>query len=413
MVTFDRRKFIKKFITHRLELTRKKRADKRHQREIAKQLAKQQAPKKMSGWLWVIIWLLPFGLVLGLIVLNYSTPQLSTQNMTQSVSSESLSQTSAPLITKVDDVVETGLVADVAKTANLSVALTAANSATSAEIQTESSQKTSTVINKPDLASIEGVRQKVQTHVVKEGETVQSIAGDYGISAQTLRWANNMSNDDLSVGKELKILPVDGIHYKVKSGDTYDAIVKKYGSTESQIVAINDLELSGLRVDSMIVIPGGNLPETERPGYVAPRVYTATTYTQSQGSHYRPANGAGVRYYPWGWCTWYAAYTFPLMNGGKQIGNWGNANTWDDSARGTPGFTVSRTPTAGAIFQADGPPLSYDWRGHVGIVDSVSYNPDGSISAVHVSDMNGIAGYGRVGRTTWTPQKAAQYTYIK
>jgi surface antigen len=72
---------------------------------------------------------------------------------------------------------------------------------------------------------------------------------------------------------------------------------------------------------------------------------------------------------------------------GRNVGSfWGNANTWDSSARGA-GYTVSRTPRAGAVFQTDS-----GYYGHVGIVESV--NPDGTIN---ISDMNGIAGWNRVG----------------
>jgi surface antigen len=53
------------------------------------------------------------------------------------------------------------------------------------------------------------------------------------------------------------------------------------------------------------------------------------------------------------------------------------------------GWHVSTTPTVGSIAQKGG------GEGHVAIVTAV--NPDGSIQ---VRDMNGIAGWGRVGYGT-------------
>jgi surface antigen len=73
--------------------------------------------------------------------------------------------------------------------------------------------------------------------------------------------------------------------------------------------------------------------------------------------------------------------------------NWGNANTWDNYARATPGWSVRLTPVAGAIAQTD-----RGSEGHVAIVSSVS--PDGTM--IKYSDMNGLAGWGRVGYSDWT-----------
>ena len=63
-------------------------------------------------------------------------------------------------------------------------------------------------------------RDKVITYTVQKGDTVSTIAQKFGISADTVRWANDMTDDSLSVGDTLKILPVTGIFYKVQRGDT-------------------------------------------------------------------------------------------------------------------------------------------------------------------------------------------------
>jgi surface antigen len=73
--------------------------------------------------------------------------------------------------------------------------------------------------------------------------------------------------------------------------------------------------------------------------------------------------------------------------------NWGNANTWDNYAA-LSGWTVSSVPRAGAIAQSDA-----GWEGHVAYVEAVS--PDGT--QMKYSDMNGLAGWGRVGYSDWVP----------
>ena len=100
-----------------------------------------------------------------------------------------------------------------------------------------------------------------------------------------------------------------------------------------------------------------------------------------------------------GQCVDYALYKRPDL---KELYGWslGNANTWA-SAAAAAGFVVNHTPAPGAVFQRGG------GLGHVGIVQKV--NADGSVV---ISDMNGVAGWGRVGTTTWTAAQAAGYNYI-
>src|SRR6266576_3032220 len=79
-------------------------------------------------------------------------------------------------------------------------------------------------------------RDKVITYTVERGDTIGTIAQKFGISEDTIRWENNMKNDDLSIGDTLQILPVSGIAYKVQSGDTIYTIAKKY-NTDAQKIA--------------------------------------------------------------------------------------------------------------------------------------------------------------------------------
>ena len=79
----------------------------------------------------------------------------------------------------------------------------------------------------------------------------------------------------------------------------------------------------------------------------------------------------------------------------------GNANRWASAATAA-GFTVNRTPMYGAVFQTGA-----GWYGHVGVVTAV--NGDGSIT---ISDMNGIAGWGRVGTKTLSKGEWSSYYFI-
>jgi murein DD-endopeptidase MepM/ murein hydrolase activator NlpD len=112
-----------------------------------------------------------------------------------------------------------------------------------------------------DVVLSEGAQAETSTtissYVVREGDTVSSIAQMFGVSANTLMWANGISRATaLPVGQHLIILPVTGISYTVKKGDTIKGIATKYGADITEILHFNDISLgSTLVVGQKIIIP--------------------------------------------------------------------------------------------------------------------------------------------------------------
>jgi murein DD-endopeptidase MepM/ murein hydrolase activator NlpD len=109
-------------------------------------------------------------------------------------------------------------------------------------------------------------RDKVITYTVQKGDTISTIAQKFAISTDTIKWANDLSSDDLTVGDELKILPVTGISHKVASGETVYSIAKKYDTEAQKIVdfPFNDFanpEKFTLIAGQMIVVPDGIEPQ--------------------------------------------------------------------------------------------------------------------------------------------------------
>ena len=102
---------------------------------------------------------------------------------------------------------------------------------------------------------------QISTYAVQEGDTLSFIASDFGISVETIIWANNLSNiNSIKPGDELKIPPIDGVIHKVKKGDNLKNIAKKYGSDEEKIIAFNVLPKDGsIQIDAEIIIPGGRI----------------------------------------------------------------------------------------------------------------------------------------------------------
>ena len=272
----------------------------------------------------------------------------------------------------LDNVTEASVATGIADEAKLSIANAVRERRSTLAAKAAIAQNNEMAISKPTITI--GSSNALTTYTVVDGDSVLSIAGKFAITEQTLRWANDLtSSDAVGVGNVLTIPSVDGVVYTVKDGDDLNAIAEKYQSNASRIIALNGLGESGLVPGETIVLPDGVLPETERPGYVAP-VSTGSNFSYhwstSQATVY-----AGNRYY-WGQCVWYAYNRRAEI--GRPVGSlWGNANTWDYYARAA-GYAVNQTPAVGAVFQTKG-----GWYGHVGVVEAV--NPDGSI---YISEMN-------------------------
>jgi murein DD-endopeptidase MepM/ murein hydrolase activator NlpD len=101
---------------------------------------------------------------------------------------------------------------------------------------------------------------QISIYVVREGDSLSSIAKMFGVSVNTIIWANNMTRGQkLTIGETLVILPVTGVQYTIKKGDTLGSIAKKYGSDADEILSFNGIADGGLVVGDTIIIPDGEI----------------------------------------------------------------------------------------------------------------------------------------------------------
>lgn len=330
-----------------------------------------------------------------MVSVSYKKPESITA--TASVSDTISRQSNVPE-TSVNEVVATSIAANVADAANLPIAANVSNFSVSLAAKNEiTPSSTTTSVSKQQLVQPGSDRRELVTYTVRPGDTIDSVATNYGVSKDTIKWANNLTSDSLSEGKELIIPPVDGVVYTVKEGDTVEKLAEKYKASRDRIVAFNDLEIDGLKKDVKIVIPAGQLPETERPGYVAPTLSYYSTQSIA-GTLFRGSSAGNG--YAYGYCTFYAKNMRPDLP--NQLGN---ANTWYARAAAM-GIPVGSTPRAGAIFQTS---IGGGGYGHVGYIESVDYET----GTVTYSDMNGLAGWNRIGRSTTTIAEAsARWNFI-
>lgn len=146
-------------------------------------------------------------------------------------------------------------------------------------------------------------RDEVITYTVQNGDTISTIAEKFGVSSDTIKWANDLTSDSLTSGDELKILPVTGIAHKVASGDTVYSIAKKYDANPQAIVdfPFNDFanpETFSLVAGQVIIVPEGVKP-SEQPTYVRRQYIAAGPAVFSNSGIAWPVSGLVSQFAAW------------------------------------------------------------------------------------------------------------------
>jgi murein DD-endopeptidase MepM/ murein hydrolase activator NlpD len=106
-------------------------------------------------------------------------------------------------------------------------------------------------------------RTAIVTYRVQPGDSLWSIAADFDLDVDTLRWSNPeiaQNPDLLRLGQELVILPVRGAYVTVQPGDTVARLAERWGVAPADIRSypLNALrEGEEPRPGSKLVIPHG------------------------------------------------------------------------------------------------------------------------------------------------------------
>ncbi len=150
-------------------------------------------------------------------------------------------------------------------------------------------------------------RAEIIDYLVQPGDTVSGIAQKFGISIDTVRWANDLESiSSIKPGQTLKILPVTGIAHKVTKGQTIYSIAKYYSTDPQGIVdfpfnTFADDETFALAVGQTLIVPDAVKPKVQpwSPGaYVARKTPDAGTVTAT-GVFVWPAGGTISQPFRW------------------------------------------------------------------------------------------------------------------
>ena len=101
---------------------------------------------------------------------------------------------------------------------------------------------------------------QISIYVVHNGDTLPAIAKMFDVSVNTIRWANDIKGNTITVGQTLVILPISGVQHVVKSGDTLQSIAKLHKGDLDEVLQYNNLaKNSKLAVGDIVVVPDGEV----------------------------------------------------------------------------------------------------------------------------------------------------------
>lgn len=100
----------------------------------------------------------------------------------------------------------------------------------------------------------------ISVYEIKKGDSLATVAKLFGVSKNTIIWANDLKSEVIIPGNTLVILPMTGIKHTIKKGETLLAIAKKYKADKEDIAKFNGItEDSDLVVGDVILVPDGEI----------------------------------------------------------------------------------------------------------------------------------------------------------
>jgi cell wall-associated NlpC family hydrolase/transposase-like protein len=117
----------------------------------------------------------------------------------------------------------------------------------------------------PDISEIGAPEGKMATAVknalvyeVQDGDTLNSLANQFGVTVPTLLRANGIDDpDSLSIGTKLRVMPASGVEHEVRSGESLADLAAWYEVDLGPIIDFNGLiDPDRVRVGSTLFVPG-------------------------------------------------------------------------------------------------------------------------------------------------------------
>lgn len=158
----------------------------------------------------------------------------------------------------------------------------------------------------PFTTAPEKPRESIDVHTVQAGDTILGIAAKFGLQPETIMWANpaiERNPDRISIGDEIKVLPVNGVLHTVRQGDTLSSLAAKYKVDMQSIVdySFNNLAdtAASLTVGTDLIVPGGEKPLVAQQVVAAYSGPVPASASKGSGAFAWPTSGSVSQGY-WG-----------------------------------------------------------------------------------------------------------------
>lgn len=259
----------------------------------------------------------------------------------------------------------------------------------------------------PSAAPAEEVEVEAEetatTYTIEAGDTLFAIANQFNVTVDNLKAWNNLSSDLIIAGKTISVAESEApAAMTVEEAPAEETAAP---AEEVSAPAVEEVEAAEAAPAESAPAPAAEEVQTEEVS--APAVEEVEQPQAATPAASAPVTSAsnGANYYDWGTCAWYVFEQ--RSQRGLGVGNmWGDAKNWAAGAQAA-GYSVSNSPSVGAIMQAPAYTNGAYGLGHVAIVESV--NSDGSIV---VSEMQFNGGLGSVSTRTLSASQAASHNFI-
>ncbi|MFM2381649.1 MAG: hypothetical protein RLZZ76_416 [Candidatus Parcubacteria bacterium] len=146
-------------------------------------------------------------------------------------------------------------------------------------------------ISEDEVTASKAGNGEISVYVVRHGDALSQIAEMYGVTTNTILWANDLTKaTQIKEGDTLIILPVVGVRHVVAKGETLETIVKKYDANLEEVIEYNQLAgAEAIVAGEELMIPGGEIKAPKTKLKATP---TKTSGKKSGGGFIHPAPGA-------------------------------------------------------------------------------------------------------------------------
>lgn len=148
-----------------------------------------------------------------------------------------------------------------------------------------------------DIGEAVPAQDSIRTYVVRDGDSLTGIAKMFGVTVNTIVWANDLGKGNLiQAGQLLVILPVPGVRYVVQKGDTLATISSKFKGDKDEIIRFNNLASGGdLKIGQEIIIPDGEVAVNASSPASSSRKNTSKQEIAASSGYYVRPIGGGIK----------------------------------------------------------------------------------------------------------------------